>query len=86
MAITSARGRTDGDKHGVCTFYGRRSFRVKKQPPLACIGLHKTFKARLKNGHDSGLEPLNLAAVLINTGDGVAKIGKTGPRNQPDIA
>jgi len=58
----------------------------KREAAIAQVGRDDVTKSGLIDRDDAARERVDLVAVLVDTGDMMAKIGKTSSRYQPNIA
>ena len=86
MAIAAPRGGAHGNED--CARPGDACGQIggERQPPGFGIAADQLFQPRLVDRHFAGLEPGDLAGILVDADDIMAEIGKAGARYQPDIA
>jgi len=86
MAIAAAAGGAHCDENGAGALYAFGKAGGEGQAPRLHIGFDQRFKARFIDRHDPGVQPVNLALILVDADHVMSEIGKTRPRYEPDIA
>jgi hypothetical protein len=86
MAIAAPRRRADRDEHRIGLGDRRGEVGGKIQAPGLCVGRDQRVEARLENRDFAPAQAFDLVAVLVDAGDVVAVVRKTGAGHQPDIA
>ena len=86
MAIAPPGRRSNGDEDRVGVLHGVRRFGGEVQTPGPDILGHQVFKTRLEDRNAARLQTFDLAGVLVDAGDGVTEVRKTGPAHQAHIA
>ena len=86
VAVAAARGRADGDEHGVGGLDRRLQRAGEFQPPGLHIGGDQVVEPGLEDRHFAAAERGDFPCVLVDAGHLVTEIGKAGPGDEADIA
>src|SRR5215471_21398003 len=86
MTVATARGRADGYEHGISLGNRPGHIGAKIEPLLPRVPHHQTIEIRFEYGHFALAEPRDLVGILVDAGDVVTEIGKTGAGHKPDIS
>src|SRR5262249_32813660 len=85
MAVAATRWRANRDKDRL-SLPDTRSLRGEFKSPLPHIGFDQVGQAGLENGNFAALERGNLFRRFVDAADLMTEVGKTGARNEADIA
>ncbi len=81
MAVTAARGGTDGDEDRVGFPNRAGKFSRELEPPLPGVRSHEVLEARFVDRQLAATEGRDFLGVLVDAGDLVTEIGQTSPGN-----
>ena len=85
MPVPAPGGRSNRDEHGIRIGDSRPEFGCEMQPAGRDVACHKVLEARLIDRHHTRSDAVDLAGILVDTGDVEAEFGKTGARHKTDI-
>ena len=86
VAVAAPRRRADRDEHHIGRGDRRSEVGGKIQSPGLYVGSDQRIEARLENRDFTPAQAFDLVAILVDAGDLVAVVRKTGAGHQPDIA
>jgi hypothetical protein len=86
VAVAAPRRGADGDEHRVGLGHRLGGVGVEVQAAGLDVLGHQEVQAGLEDRDAAGLQALDLAGVLVDTGDRMAEVRKTGSADQADIA
>ena len=86
MAVAPARRGADRDEHDIRIADCAAGLRLEMQPPGGDVLGDQRVEARLVDGDAPGAQRFDLGRILVDAGDGMSEIGKTGPGNEAHIA